>query len=190
MEDNAKVKIKNRSKNTVIYHVPEMNNLRREFSGYEEKIVTFGELRMLSYTAGGRVILMENLIIKDPEVVQELGLKVEPEYYYEKEQVINLLEHGSMDEFLDCLDFAPSGVVDLIKEYAVSLPLNDVSKREVLKEKLEYDVDKIIEIIKASSEEDQEKEGNNGRRVAAPGSKTNQDGSNSGQTRARRVVKN
>ena len=69
MEDNAKVKIKNRSKNTVIYHVPEMNNLRREFSGYEEKIVTFGELRMLSYTAGGRVILMENLIIKDPEVV-------------------------------------------------------------------------------------------------------------------------
>jgi len=36
---------------------------------------------------------------------------------------------GSLDEFLDCLDFAPEGVKDLIKTLSVELPLNDVSKR-------------------------------------------------------------
>jgi len=36
---------------------------------------------------------------------------------------------GSLDEFLDCLDFAPSVIIDMIKVLAVDLPLNDVSKR-------------------------------------------------------------
>lgn len=168
MEDNYKVKIKNRLNSPVIYHVPELGGLRREFSGREEKIVTFEELRMLSYTAGGRIILQDYLIIKDPDVIEELGLHVEPEYYYEKEQVIDLLKNGSMDEFLDCLDFAPDGVIDLIKECSISLPLNDVAKREVLKEKFGYDVDKIIEVSKATQEgNEQEAKPSTGRRVAA-----------------------
>ena len=160
MEDNFNVKVKNRSNSPVIYHVAELNNLRREFSGFEEKIIPFEELRMLSYTKGGRILLEEYLIIKDRDVVEELGLDVEPEYFYEKEDVIKLLQTGSMDEFLDCLDFAPNGVIDLIKEYAVSLPLNDVAKREVLRDKFEYDVDKIIEIRKATQEGNEEEQKN------------------------------
>jgi len=39
------------------------------------------------------------------------------------------MKTGSLDEFLDCLDFAPEGVTDLIKTLAVELPLNDVAKR-------------------------------------------------------------
>lgn len=191
MEDTYKVKIKNRLNTPVIYHVQEMNGLRREFAGREEKVVTFEELRMLSYTNGGRIILQNYLIIKDPDVIEELGLNVEPEYFYEKEQVIDLLKNGSMDEFLDCLDFAPDGVIDLIKEYAISLPLNDVAKREILKEKLDYDVDKVIEIQKATQEgNEEEAKTPNGRRVAAPGQGEDGTQTNSGQSRARRVTKN
>ena len=47
---------------------------------------------------------------------------------------------GSLDAFLDCLDFAPVGVIDLIKKFSVSLPLNDIDKRDALKKKTGFDV--------------------------------------------------
>jgi len=56
------------------------------------------------------------------------------------------MEHGSLDEFLDCLDFAPEGVKDLIKNLAVELPLNDVAKREAIFNKLGFNVDNAIRI--------------------------------------------
>ena len=77
---------------------------------------------------------------------------IQPEYFYEKQQVIQLLKNGSMDEFLDCLDFAPEGVIQLLKNCAVELPLNDVAKREVLLDKLDFDVAKTIDIRKATSQ--------------------------------------
>ena len=53
---------------------------------------------------------------------------------------IELLRSGSLDAFLDALDFAPTGVIDLIKTFAVQLPLNDVEKCNALKEKTGFDV--------------------------------------------------
>lgn len=170
MEDSKKLKVRNRSHSSVVYVVPDMNNLRREFSGLEEKIITFEELRKLNGLYGGRRLLENDLVIKDKEALEELNLHVEPEYFYGKEEVDKLLREGSMDQFLDCLDFAPDGVIDLIKSEAVALPLNDVSKREVLLNKLGYDVNKIIEIQKLSSDEDEEKKQNqvSRRRVVVP----------------------
>ena len=181
MDDSTKIKVVNRLSSPVIYFVPDMNNLRREFHAREEKIVTLEELRKVSYDPGGMVILKDCLIIKDKQAIEELGLHVEPEYFYEKEQVIDLLQNGSMDEFLDCLDFAPDGVIDLIKEQSVALPLNDVAKREVLKEKFGFDVAKIIEIRDITTEGEEETEQKaSGRRVTSQSK-----GSQSG----RRVVK-
>jgi len=53
------------------------------------------------------------------------------------------------------------GVIDLIKKFAVSLPLTDYDKREALKKKTGFDVDKAIANDKADKEiekkpEDQE----------------------------------
>ena len=107
MEDNAKVKVKNRSHSPVVYVVPDMGNLRREFSGLEEKIITFEELRKLNGTYGGSVLLKDYLVIRDEQAVKDLNFDVEPEYFYSKEDVERILTKGSMDEFLDCLDFAP-----------------------------------------------------------------------------------
>jgi len=60
------------------------------------------------------------------------------------------MQTGSLDEFLDCLDFAPEGVKDLIKNLAVDLPLNDVAKREAIFNKLGFNVDNAIRIKKES----------------------------------------
>ena len=52
---------------------------------------------------------------------------------------------GTQDEFLDMLDFAPAGVMDMIKDYAVTLPLTDLYKVEALRKKTGFDSAKAIE---------------------------------------------
>ena len=186
MDDNKQVKVKNRVNSLVVYVVPDMGNLKREFQGQEEKILTFEELRKLSYTPGGDVILKDYLVIKDKEVLEALGLNVEPEYFYTKEDIIKLLKEGSLDEFLDCLDFAPDGVIDLVKEYAVTMPLNDVEKRQAILDKTGFDVNIAIEL-----QEEQLKgikENATQRRAAVP-SKADQNQKKNVSNKGRRVIK-
>ena len=56
--------------------------------------------------------------------------------------------NGSLDEFEDCLNFAPKGVLEIIKDVAVKLPLNDVAKRDLILKKLGFSVANAIEITK------------------------------------------
>ena len=98
---------------------------------------------------------MENFLkIVDTQTTEELGIHTEPEYYLDDAGVIKLLTEGTLDEFLDCLDFAPIGVIDLIKTMSVQLPITDMAKREALKAKTGFDVDKAIENDRASKEDD------------------------------------
>ena len=85
------------------------------------------ELRKLSYIPGGEVILREYLVIDNKEALDELlNGGVEPEYFYTEDEIKTLLLTGSLDQLMDCLDFAPGGVIDLVKKYAVELKINAV----------------------------------------------------------------
>lgn len=68
----------------------------------------------------------------------------EQEYFYTKDDIVRLMTTGSLDEFLDCLDFAPDGVLESIKTLSVELPLNDVAKRKAILEKLNFNVDNAV----------------------------------------------
>ena len=70
-----------------------------------------------------------------------------------KEDVKNLLLNGSLDSLLDCLDFAPSGVIDLVKELAISLPVNDSTKRQAIFEKTGLNIDQALLRKKEAEEE-------------------------------------
>ena len=72
--------------------------------------------------------------------------KPEPEYHYSEEDVKKLLTSGTLDQFLDCLDFAPDVIKDMIKNLAVEMPLNDMNKRQAILDKFGFDVTKAIEI--------------------------------------------
>lgn len=145
--------IKNRSAGRVGYTVTE-GNIRREFAPGEVKKIPYRELEQLSYQAGGRELMAQFLQILDIEVTQNLGIHTEPEYVMSEQQIIDLLRTGSVDAFLDCLDFAPIGVIELVKKYAVSLPLENYEKREALKRKTGFDVDKVIANLKAEKAEE------------------------------------
>lgn len=158
MSDIKKVSVKNRSSSMVVYSVPEMG-IRREFAPNEIKTVTMDELNALSYLPGGMNLIRKHLFIQDESALEEMSVKVEPEYYLDEKGVIELLEKGSMDAFLDCLDFAPEGVLDLIKKHAVALPVNDTRKRDAIKEKMGFDVTAAIKHLEEARKAEEEERG-------------------------------
>lgn len=146
MNKDTLIKVVNKYNGTVGYTVPDLG-VHRNFYPNETKEVTFDELEKLSFSPGGDVILKDFLEITDREAIAELfGRKPEPEYYYTREDIKTLLTSGTLDQFLDCLDFAPESIKEIIKDMAVDLPLNDVAKRNAIQEKLGFDVTKAIEI--------------------------------------------
>jgi hypothetical protein len=132
------VKIKNRSASQIIYTIPELG-IRREFSPGETKIIAFDELEKLNWQAGGRELMMSFLQVTENKAIEDLNIPTEVEYHMSEEQIIDLLLNGDLDAYLDCLEFAPVGIIDLIKLYAVELPLTDTRKIEALKERTGFD---------------------------------------------------
>lgn len=171
IDQNKMVKIINKFNGVVGYNVPELG-VNRTFYPKESKNIAFNELEKLSYLPGGESILRNYLEITDEDVIMELFNKeLEPEYHYTEDDVKTLLTTGTLDQFLDCLDFAPNVIIDMIKDMAVNLPLNDVTKREAIKEKTGFDVTKAIEIKNTKYDGDNEDESNTasentGRRTA------------------------
>lgn len=144
--------VKNRSTSMVVYKIPE-DGIRREFAPGESKKISYKELEKLSYQSGGRALMTNFLQITDEKVTEDLNIHTENEYYMSEEQIIELLQTGDINAFLDCLDYAPVGVMDLIKKYSVSLPLNDVEKRQALKQKTGFDVSRALEHIREEQTE-------------------------------------
>ena len=139
------IKVTNRDNGVVGYTVPDLG-ITRAYQPSETKTIPFKEIESLSFTRGGMNIIRNYLIIRDEEARKAILPRVEPEYNYGKKEVIQILINGSLDALLDCLDFAPQGVLDLVKEEAVNLELNDFYKREAIRQKLNFDVTKAIEI--------------------------------------------
>lgn len=151
--DNKMYKVKNRSASTVICRIPELG-IRKEFAPGQTMQMSYDELEKMTYQAGGRDLIANFLQIMEDSVTDNLGIHKEAEYYMTEPQIIDLLKTGSLDAFQDALDFAPIGVIDLIKRFAVSLPLTDTVKISVLKEKTGFDVFKAIQNSQAEKQEE------------------------------------
>lgn len=155
VDKNTVIKVTNRDNGSVGYQIPDLN-LQRRFQPKETKELIMDELRKLSYLPGGKYILQNCLILDNNNAVAELLGEVEPEYYYTEAEVKELLLHGSLAQLQDCLDFAPSGVVDLVKDMAVKLELNDIAKRQTILEKTGFNVSRAIEINQETATAEEE----------------------------------
>ena len=164
---NKKYNVKNRSASNVIYKIPE-TGVRRSWSPGEVKRIPFGELEQLSFQPGGRELLYNFLQVQEEEVTEDLGVGRVPEYDMSEQQIADLIVSGSYDAFLDALDYAPIGVLDLIKKYSVSIPITDPAKRQALKDKTGFDVDKAIANEKADKAVESNGAENGNVAVAAP----------------------
>ena len=151
--ENKNVLVKNRSASMVVYRILE-DGIRREFQPGETKRINLRELEKLTYQSGGRTLIENFLQITDDTVTDNLNIHTENEYYMSEEQIVELIRNGNMDDFLDCLDYAPIGVIDLIKNYAVSLPMDNIAKRDALKNKTGFDVTKALEMMRQEAQVD------------------------------------
>lgn len=145
--------VTNRSASRVHYAVPELGVKSRDFQPGETKNISYAELEGLSYIPGGKELIRDYLLIRNEQVRDEFAGKVEPEYNMTEKEVRDLILTGSQDEWLDCLDFAPEGVIDLIKTLAVDLPLTDTRKMEAFQQKKGVN---LARMIQAKREEEAE----------------------------------
>lgn len=152
MDKTKMYEVKNRSSSVLAYSIPD-EGIKRTFQPGEVKKLSFGELEKLTYQSGGQSLINNYFLIKDAEVVQDLNVKTEPEYYLTEAQIVNLIKDGSLDQFLDCLDFAPAGVIELVKDLSVKVPLSDYQKRQALKDKIGFDVDAALRHIEEEKAE-------------------------------------
>ena len=168
MIDSQKlIKVRNREKARIGYVIPDLGNLTRNYESGETKTVTMDELRKLSYVPGGMTLIRDYLVVEDAEALEELlNDTVEPEYFYTEDEVRDLLTTGTLDQLKDCFDFAPTGVIDLIKQIAVEIKLNDMNKREAIKVATGFDVSNAISIADAAKEGTQEESTKKVRRTA------------------------
>jgi len=141
MTDNKQTySVTNRSGGTVGYSIPDLNISRFFAVGETKRNISLEELEKLTYTRGGRRLLMHDLQLTK-EGVEALEMDVEKEYFYTEDEIEELLINPMKnDEFLDALDFAPEGVVEVMKTLAVSLPITDMNKAEAIKKRTGFDV--------------------------------------------------
>lgn len=141
-----KCNVANKSAGQVVYSIKE-DGIRRVFYPREvKKDIPVAELTKLSQQPGGLGLIYNYLLIEDKEILESLiNTEEAPEYWLTEDKIPSWMESCSLDEFKDALDFAPQGTKDLIKSYAVSIPLNDYSKRQAIKEQLGFDVTAAIE---------------------------------------------
>ena len=153
------VKVLNRFLGQTTYVIPELH-VRRTFQRGAEQEVPFKELQYLKYQAGGEEMLRNILMIEDEEALEKLVGDVEPEYHYTESDVENLLLNGSLEQLEDALDFAPLGVIELIKEKAVSLKLSDINKRDAIAKMTEFNVTNATNNVELEKQAEQEEVNN------------------------------
>jgi hypothetical protein len=133
------MKVKNRCASAVVYNIPDLH-IRRRFTPGEVKEISEEELTQLKYQPGGEYLLVHYLQV-ERDNYHKLGLdEPEREYFYTDEQIKDLITKASLEEFLDALDYAPEGVIDLFQHYSTILPMSDLQKIEAFKQRTGFDV--------------------------------------------------
>ena len=150
--ENEMVIVTNRNNGYTGYRIPD-TGVSRNFAPGESKRISKEELMQLSYIEGGEYLLKNYLIVNNDKTLEELNISVQPEYYYTEEEIKELLTTGSLDQLEDTLNFAPDGVIEIIKDMAVKTELPDTRKRKMISEKTGFNIDNAIRVNEVMAED-------------------------------------
>lgn len=164
IKDDTLVVVRNRDRGAVGYTLD--NNFHRNFEPGESKKVPYSELVALQYAPGGAIILEQYLVVEDKEVLDALNMTVEPEYFYSEKEIRKLLlENNNIDEFMDFIDFAPQGAIEIAKDIAIKEEIPDVRKRDAISKKTGLNINNAIMVNKVMNEGDEKAEAPKQRRI-------------------------
>lgn len=162
------IKVTNRDNGYVGYGIPD-TGVRRKFAPGETKEIPLSELKALQYVPGGDSVLKDLLVINNRDALSALNMTVEPEYFYSEEDVEKLLFEGSLDQLEDALNFAPEGVINLIKDIAVKKEIPDMRKRDLITKMTGFGIQNAINVNHILEDDsDSELKDDSPKRKAAP----------------------
>lgn len=142
--DDKLIPVTNFMNHKVVFALPEYNR-RYAFNAYEKKQIPAGQLRALNSSNGGHVLLMDYLHVGSVPLAHELGVPEDCiEYNWTKTDVDNCLLKEPIEVLEDALDFAPKGIVEMLKDRAVELEIADNNKRTAIFEATGADITNII----------------------------------------------
>jgi len=156
-EESKLISVRNRNNGSTGYILPD-SNVRRTFSPGETKRIPLSELESLQYANGGDYILKNLLVVEDKEALEKLNMSVEPEYFYDEKKIREMLFNAEMDAFLDFLDYAPEGAIEIAKDIAVKEQIPDTRKRKAISNKTGFNIDNAIMINEIMDVDDEPKE--------------------------------
>ena len=141
MDLETKVLVTNRSGGSVGYTIDSLRVSRTFEKPGDFNFISVDELIELTTVPGGLRMLNDLLIIGNEEAVREvLGGEQPPEYNYGLKEIDYLLYEGEAGQLMDCLDYAPQGVLELIKDAAMKKLPNTTEKVAIINEKYGIDI--------------------------------------------------
>lgn len=143
----ATIKVTNRSDGNVTYTLEELR-VRRVFNINETKEIDEAELEALYQTDGGQRLIKDYLLVQDKEWVRK-HWDAPIEYFWGQLEVKKCLLEDDLELFKETLDYAPAGVLDLIKTLAWRLPITDLNKIGAIRDKTGFDILLAIESMKS-----------------------------------------
>ena len=156
IKDTDLISVRNRNGGSTGYVIPD-KNIRRSWNYGETKKIPFEELRAFSYLPGGLFALNNLLVVENKEAIDLLNMEVEPEYFYNEDDIKKILLSGSIDEFADFLDFAPEGAIEIAKNIAIKEQIPDVRKRDMLSKKTGLNINNAIMVNEVMNADEEEK---------------------------------
>lgn len=149
------MKVMNRDIGQTGYHLPELQ-IRRVFNVGEIKELKEEEILLLYNTDAGRLMLCQILQIQNKEFVRKnIWPEAPVEYFWTKEDIKKCLLEDSVELFAETLEYAPEGVINILKDLAWRLPLTDLNKCNIMVEKLGFDPVKAHTVMTKKAPETQ-----------------------------------
>lgn len=143
-----RVKVVNRASGSLAYKIDTLRVTRHWRRPGDYLNISIAELLELKTVKGGQSLLENYVIIEDKEALSVLfpDQELEPEYKYGVKEIEVLLYEADTEHLLDALDFAPKGVLDLIKAKSAEKLPNTTAKIEAINKKFKIDLNKINEL--------------------------------------------
>jgi len=137
MNNDRKIPVINRTKGRLGYKIDTLRVSRHWLNTGDVLYISINELIELTTVPGGLKLLEKYLLIEDEEAITLIyGRELEPEYKYSEKEIEFLLYEGTDAQLLDCLDYAPQGVLKIIRAKATNKLPNTTVKVMAINQKL------------------------------------------------------
>lgn len=162
-----KVPVRSRARGKVVYIIDALR-VRRVWEKPGDVInISIDELVELRTVKGGQTLLDKYLVVEDDEAITMLyDYELPPEYKYGEAEIDYLLHAGTNEQLFDALDYAPEGVLQMIRAMAIKNKPDTTAKVEAINKKFNIDLLTVIKNAEDNGDSDNNSETTQARRSA------------------------